>query len=245
MDSSLTARSRVPVKARWLPRAVRGFFGLAFVPDRVMRHVNTALFVLIVAINLYLIVAPLVPGVLLRIEKSDHTHGQKLSGQLHQPVPSSADGNLSVNSPATAPRTPPPSVPGVPAENRLVVPSMLLDTPIFDGNDISTLRKGLWRRPNTSTPDRGGNTVIVGHRFTYTNPRGLFYSLDKVQRGDEMAVFWQGKRYLYRVTRTVVVAPTEVEVEAPTDNPQLTLYTCTPLWRPTERLVVVADLETN
>lgn len=134
------------------------------------------------------------------------------------------------------------SVP-VPAQNRLVVPSMMLDEPINDSKDQATLHKGLWRLPYTSSPDKQSNTVIVGHRFTYTNPRGLFYHLDKVRVGDEIGVFWQGKKYLYKVNQTKTVPPTAVNVEAPTDLPQLTLYTCAPLWWPKDRLVITAALE--
>lgn len=129
------------------------------------------------------------------------------------------------------------------AENRLVVPTMMLDAPINEGKTLHTLTKGLWRLPYTSNPAAGGNMVIVGHRFTYTNPRGIFYFLNKVMVGDHIGVFWQGKRYLYDVSKVEVVPPTDLAVEAPTSQPELTLYTCTPLWWPKDRLVVVASQE--
>lgn len=139
--------------------------------------------------------------------------------------------------------SPKPQANPVPTANRLIVPSMIFDQPIYDGNTLATLRKGLWRRPNSSTPDQGGNTVLVGHRLTYSNPRGTLYNLDKVHTGDNIGVWWSRKHYLYRVTETKVVGAGEVNIEAPTKLPQLTIYTCTPLWLPKDRLVVIASLE--
>jgi sortase A len=120
---------------------------------------------------------------------------------------------------------------------------MLLDEPVFEGKTQATLSKGLWRRPHGSTPAKENNTVIVGHRLTYTNPRGSLYHLDKVRAGDSIGVTWDNKKYLYTVVEIKVVKADETAVEAPTDTPRLTIYTCTPLWLPKDRLVVVAELE--
>lgn len=128
-------------------------------------------------------------------------------------------------------------------QNRILIPAILLDEPYYTGSSTQTLSKGLWLRPNASTPDKQSNTVIVGHRFTYTNPQGTFYHLDKVDAGDEIGLFWQGKKYVYKVTHTRVMASSAREVEAPTSSATLTLYTCTPLWNPKDRLVVMAVLE--
>jgi len=123
---------------------------------------------------------------------------------------------------------------------------MLLDQPVLEGpvsRQYSTLNKGIWRWPNGSTPDKGGNTVLIGHRFTYTNPRGAFYFLNKVKMGDEIGVFWNNREYLYRVASISVVSPTDTAIEDNTSDTRLTLFTCTPLWLPKDRLVVVAKLK--
>ena len=39
-----------------------------------------------------------------------------------------------------------------------------------------------------------------------------------------------------------VVDPTQIEIEAPTDDPILTLYTCTPVWTAAQRLIVRSKL---
>lgn len=128
----------------------------------------------------------------------------------------------------------------IPEDNRLVIPSLLLDTPIYDGESPYTVNKGVWRLPKTSTPDKDSNTVLVGHRFTY-HAAAVFYHLDLMKTGDEFALYWEGKKYLYKVSQVKVVRPSEISVEAPTNSPILTLYTCTPLWTAKDRLVVVAE----
>lgn len=123
---------------------------------------------------------------------------------------------------------------------------MLLQTRIYEGPVSQTykiLDKGIWRWPLGSTPDKGGNTILIGHRFTYTNPRGIFYNLDKLKVGQEIGVIWNNKKYLYKVTDTKVVPPSATNILNQTSDSRLTLYTCTPTWNPKDRLVVTAILE--
>lgn len=137
--------------------------------------------------------------------------------------------------------TPKPSDPNAPKENTLIVPSIALKEVIHEGPDISTLRQGVWKLPKSSTPDKNSNTVLAGHRFTYAGA-AVFYNLDKVRAGDTMHVYWEGKRYDYMVATIRVVPPDEISVEAPSKEPILTVYTCTPLWSFKERLVIQAKL---
>lgn len=186
-----------------------------------LARINTSLVIAIVLVNAYVIAMPFLPALLFRVEKHNGT-----VRRLQQTVASKpANGSIDANA------------------ETLIVPSMALDATVNEGATIRTLRQGLWRLPHTSTPDQDGNTVIVAHRFTYTNPRGMFYHLDQVHVGDPIALLWHGKKYVYKTTATRVVSPTEISVEAPTSTPTLTLYTCTPLWNPKDRLVVTAQLE--
>jgi sortase A len=129
----------------------------------------------------------------------------------------------------------------IPSENTLIIKSLGMREKIFEGESIYTVNRGVWRRPHTSTPDQGGNTVMVGHRFTYSG-QSVFYNLDKVKQGDEITVFWNSKAYTYVVDGIGVVPPEAVEVEAPTAEPRLTLYTCAPLLTAKDRLVIRAKL---
>jgi sortase (surface protein transpeptidase) len=49
--------------------------------------------------------------------------------------------------------------------NTLQVASMRVDSRIWEGATTATLSNGLWRIPGSSTPDKGGNTVIAAHRW--------------------------------------------------------------------------------
>jgi len=132
-----------------------------------------------------------------------------------------------------------------PADNTLVIPSLHLQETIYDGYPYTALDKGVWHSSHGSTPDKGSNTVIAGHRFTYHGfQRGgaAFYNIDKLNKGDKIVIFWKGVRYDYQVSDSRVVKPTELSIENPTFQPKLTLYTCTPLWTSTNRLVVIAEL---
>jgi LPXTG-site transpeptidase (sortase) family protein len=101
------------------------------------------------------------------------------------------------------------------------------------------LHFGVWHLPGTGNPATGGNTVLAGHRFTYHDP-AVFYHLDKVKTGDPIIMYWNHKKYTYKVTTILTVPPTEVSVQAPTKEPLLTIYTCTPLWTSKYRLVLQA-----
>jgi LPXTG-site transpeptidase (sortase) family protein len=128
-----------------------------------------------------------------------------------------------------------------PEVDAVYIPAVGIKAPVVEGETEDALSRGAWRRPMSSTPDAGGNTVITGHRFQYLPPNNLtFYHLDKVQKGDEVVVYWDGMQYDYIVEKIFVVEADAVEIEENTSDSRLTLYTCTPLWTAQKRLVVVA-----
>lgn len=194
--------------------------------DRVnFRRINQLLLLLIILVDGYIIVAPFIPNASFWWRSHDGTQQKQLSVQIHQSTQSSQT--------TTHP-------------NSVIIPSMLLNKPILEGPVSQTyaiLNRGIWRWPNGSTPDKGGNTTLIGHRFTYTQPQGVLYYLNKVKIGDEIGVWWNDKLYLYKVRDIQQVPPTDVAIEAPTTDARLTIFTCTPLWLPHDRLVVTAGLE--
>lgn len=131
----------------------------------------------------------------------------------------------------------------IPAGYWLDIPRLDMHTPLYTGRDTyAELDKGVWVNPSTSTPDKGSNTVVAGHRFTYTNPRGIFYFLDKVQLNDRVTVDWNGTEYTYQVSNIQIVLPTDGSVNAPTKDTRFTMYTCTPILTHDHRLIVTAEL---
>lgn len=185
---------------------------------------NDILSIVVVFVALYILVLPFVPQLTLWWQKRN----DKTQGYVYQTRLTEDPAVEEVQAP-------------IPEGKRLVLPTIQLDEEVHEGEKFWTLSKGLWRRPNTSTPDRGGNTVIVGHRFTYNGP-AQFYHLDKMQIGDKFPLYWEGVEYDYEVFDISVVSALEVSVESPTDDPILTIYTCTPLWSAKDRLVIKSRL---
>jgi sortase A len=187
-----------------------------------LRRLNNILSVLVFLFALYLIVWPFLPK--LEYWWKSFTHNDP---PLVKIVKSNEPNEI------------------IPTDNTLVIPSIHLQKTIYDGLPYPSLAKGVWHSSHSSTPDRGSNTVMAGHRFTYNGFQkgaSTFYDLDKVNKGDDIVVYWQHKRYNYKVFDTFIVSPSQISIEAPSTQPEITLYTCSPLWTSISRLVVQARL---
>jgi sortase A len=181
-----------------------------------LRRINDFLSVVIIVLALYIFIWPFLPSLKwwTKFQAPIISHVPSVSVAASQPIPK---------------------------ENTLIIPTLEMQEQVYDGATLHTLSKGIWHLPNSSSPDKGGNTVMAGHRFTYSG-KAVFYYLDKVKVNDNMTLYWQGKRYDYVVTAINVVPPTDGKLVAPTDTPTLTVYTCTPLWSAKDRLVITAKL---
>jgi sortase A len=194
-----------------------------------LRRLNNVILALIILINLYVIVAPFTPAIVFWYQQ--HYDTKKIA-QLREKLVEPSHSSASTTSTATS------------QTNQVIIPSILLDQTINEGtNTYSELAKGVWRWPSGSTPDKGGNTILIGHRFTYTNPRGVFYELNEVAIGDQIGIIWNNKTYDYTVTTITQDSPNQTSILNQTTQPEVTLYTCTPLFAPKFRLVVVATLD--
>lgn len=184
--------------------------------DRHVRKINTLLLVSIVLLNAYVIVTPFLPQVTYQVAQVFSEPVQAETPEQRAEISRDTD--------------------------HVVIPKIGLDQKIWFGNNEKLVNKGVWHIPHSSTPDKGSNTVLVGHRFSYKDP-AVFYHLDKVSVGDPIVIAYSGKLYTYKVNETKIVKPTDVYVEEATEDDVLTLYTCHPLWSTKERLVLTAKLE--
>lgn len=189
-------------------------------PKISLRLFNNFLSFVVAGLALYIIAVPFLPQFDWWLK-----HDSPIQSVIHNKKPS--------------PAAMPPSEQLVQGD-MLFMPNLEMQEAVYGGGKAS-LSRGVWRVPHTSTPDKGGNTVLVGHRFTYKTRMGVFYHLDKVKKDDPITIHWQGKVYEYRVVETKVVPATEVSVEDNTTEPRLTIYTCTPLWSVSHRLVIIAE----
>lgn len=117
--------------------------------------------------------------------------------------------------------------------NRIQIAKMGVEVPYFGDDTPATLEKGAWWRfPDRGNPEKGGNFILSAHRFFLgktpegTRARSPFYKLDKLEEGDKMRVFYEGKWYEYEVTRKYSVQPDATQIEDVSAEPKLTLYTC-------------------
>ncbi|MGH7196767.1 MAG: sortase [Candidatus Saccharimonadales bacterium] len=131
--------------------------------------------------------------------------------------------------------------------NRLYIPQINVDVAIVTGNDVSVLDKGAWhRKPENGDPEKGGNFVLSAHRFVMgftpqqTRAKSPFYNIDKLEEGNEFYIDSNDKRYAYKITRKYEVERTALEIEAPSDQAKLTLYSCDLRGEQAGRLVIEA-----
>lgn len=119
--------------------------------------------------------------------------------------------------------------------------------PFYAGDSAATLEKGAWwRYPDRGSPERGGNFILSAHRFQLgltpegTRARSPFYHIEKLQVGDSIQIRYKGSDYTYVVSRTYAVPPTAIEIEAPSAEAKLTLYSCSLKGAADGRLVIEA-----
>ena len=123
------------------------------------------------------------------------------------------------------------------------IPKIDLDFYIVAGVSKQNLSDGVGHFPNTPLPGQLGNSALAGHRTTHLAP---FENLDQLQPGDEIEIRTiLGDAYVYLVTDSVVVSPSDYQVVTDSDPTKatLTLITCTPKFTSAQRLVIHAALD--
>jgi sortase A len=140
-------------------------------------------------------------------------------------------------------------------DNLLIIPKLNINVPTIYGvgtdyNDqMAAMVNGVANFPipgANSVPGQVGNTVFAGHSSNDITDVGsykyIFAKLDQLTIGDNIYINYHSKRYVYTVTKTQVVDPTDVSALVyPTTKPILTLITCTPLGTALHRLLVTAE----
>ena len=112
--------------------------------------------------------------------------------------------------------------------------------PVVQGDGWEQLKKGVGQHPGTANPGESGNMVVSAHNDIFGE---LFRDLDQLKAGDEIRLTTATREFVYRVTGTSIVEPTNVSAMAPTTRPTLTLISCYPYLVDDQRIVVVAELQ--
>jgi LPXTG-site transpeptidase (sortase) family protein len=128
----------------------------------------------------------------------------------------------------------------------IIIPSALVDAPVVEGTTDSDLARAIAHLAVTGTPGSGRNVVLEGHNLAElgaARPNELFSLLETVRDGAMVYLFWNGKRYAYRVHGKTYKNAGRALLE-PQLGERLTLVTCVSSWSlsisTTRRTVVTA-----
>ena len=123
--------------------------------------------------------------------------------------------------------------------------------PDVDTQDSSQYQKaltqGVAHAKGTAYPGEIGNVFLFAHSgadlYEASRFNAVFYLLSKLDTGDTVYVFYQGKRYTYQVTSQERVDADNVnymDSEKASGKKTLTLMTCWPAGTTLKRLMIVA-----
>lgn len=122
---------------------------------------------------------------------------------------------------------------------RLLIPKLNIDQTIVQGSDWEALKQGVGQVLNGYDPsDETGNVALTAHNDIYGE---LFRHLDQLEVGDQFQIQTQEQVYLYQITGTEIVEPTDVHVLNSTGDATAILISCYPYRVNTQRIVVFAD----
>lgn len=134
----------------------------------------------------------------------------------------------------------------------VVIPKIGANARIIDNVDasnekeyLSALTKGVAHTMGTAFPGEDGHIFLFAHSTDYFwnvgSYNAVFYLLYKLEKGDEVNIFYKGQRYVYKVLEKREVNPSQVEyLTRKTNREFLTLQTCWPPGTTLKRLLVFA-----
>ncbi|WP_328422161.1 class E sortase [Micromonospora sp. NBC_00389] len=171
-------------------------------------------------------------------------HQNDLSQELAQAWGPTDDPTV-VPSAATPSVKPSPPVRGKPIAG-LYIPKLDKNWVVVEGVTQADIRYAPGHYPTSALPGQVGNFSVAGHRN-----RATFWRLDELNDGDAIVVEGKTDWYVYRVSQSRIVKPTQVEVVAPVPGEpdkkptkrMLTLTTCNPKFDNYQRLIIHAELD--
>jgi len=110
------------------------------------------------------------------------------------------------------------------------------------------LKEGVAHAAGTFLPGMGGSVTLFAHStdsdFNVSLYNAVFYKIDELKPGDEIVIWFLGKKLIYLVTGSQVVGPKDVSVfRGEKSGEKLYLVTCTPRGTTKNRLIVEAELK--
>ena len=104
------------------------------------------------------------------------------------------------------------------------------------------MKKGVGQHGGTANPGEKGNVVLSAHNDVFGE---FFRNLDQLKEGDTIILSTNQRQFIYLVTTTQIVSPSQVDVMDPTETANVTLISCYPYLIDNQRIVVTAELQNN
>lgn len=148
----------------------------------------------------------------------------------------------------------------LPPTNRLIIPAINLDVPLVESSVVtykdftetsfdSDLENWVVKYPTTPEPGEWWNAFFFGHtsqEYWKKNPYGtVFRRIPQLKENDKIQVVREWVLYEYKVLKTVVVRPKDVNDTYVNFweewKEYITLMWCYPIWRTDKRMMIFAE----
>jgi sortase A len=137
----------------------------------------------------------------------------------------------------------------------IVIPKLKAAAPVYANIDpfnenefLPVLKNGVAHASTSALPKEDGNVYIFAHStdsfYNVGRYNAVFYLIGKLEKGDEIKIYYKGEELTYKVIDKRVVVPTETDYLYKGDKERLTLQTCYPPGTTLKRLIVTAEMDT-
>ena len=135
----------------------------------------------------------------------------------------------------------------------LVIPKVDINVKVFANVDankpqeyLPLLAKGVAQAKGSQLPGQEGNVFIFAHSsdtpLNATRYNAVFYLLNKMENDDEVFIYYQENKYLYKVREKKILSPAKMGDYLKTlKGKTLTLQTCYPPGTTLKRLLIVTQ----
>ena len=122
------------------------------------------------------------------------------------------------------------------------IPSINVDVPVYFGDTLEILKKGVGHSSGSYFPGEGGSIIYMGH-----NSKNMFRRFSEVKKGDKITVKTSYGEFNYKIYDMQLIKETEIDKLPIQDQKEiLMVYTCYPfnnIGYATQRYVLYAELE--
>ena len=135
----------------------------------------------------------------------------------------------------------------------LLIPKLNINVKVFANVDatkpqeyLPILAKGVAQSKGSFLPGQEGNVFIFAHStntpLNASRYNAVFYLLNKMEKDDEIIIYYQQQKYIYKVMEKKIISPEKLgNYLKALKGKTLTLQTCYPPGTTIKRLLVIAQ----